>query len=65
MSRLIRFDKMGLMVTLILPPNTHVNTVKPVLEGHLMEGQNWLLKSGDPLIQTYLHYILIKGTKKM
>ena len=37
-------------------------TVKPVLRGHPREGQKWLLKTGDPLIQVYLHCILGQGT---
>ena len=27
--------------------------------------KNWLLKTGDPLIQVHLHYILVQGTQKM
>ena len=28
------------------------------------EAKKWLLKTGDPLIQVHLHYILIQGTQK-
>ena len=34
------------------------------LKGHPREGQKWLLMTGDPLIQVYLHYILVQGTQK-
>ena len=27
-------------------------------------GKNWLLKTGNPLIQVHLHYILVQGTLK-
>ena len=27
--------------------------------------KNWLLKTGDPLIQVHLHCILVQGTQKM
>ena len=40
------------------------NTVKAVLTGHPREGQKVLLKTGDPLIQVDLHYILVQGTQK-
>ena len=40
-------------------------TVKPVLRDRHREGQNWLLKTGDPLIQVHLHCILVQGTQKM
>ena len=43
---------------------TNINTVKPVLRGHPREGQKWLLKTGDPLIQVHLHCILGQGTQK-
>ena len=26
--------------------------------------KKWLLKTGDPLIQVHLHYILVQGTQK-
>ena len=41
------------------------NTVKPVLRGHPEEDKNWLLKTGDPLIQIHLHYILVRGNQKI
>ena len=40
-------------------------TVKPVLRGHPRDGQNWLLKTGDPLIQVPLYCILVQGAQKM
>ena len=43
---------------------TKSNTVKPVLRGHRKEGQKWLLKTGDPLIQVHLHCSLGQGTRK-
>ena len=35
------------------------------LRGHPREEKNCLLKTGDPLIQVDLHYILAQGTPKM
>ena len=40
-------------------------TVKPVLRGHPREARNWLLKTGDPLIQAHLHCIWLQGNQKM
>ena len=39
LSAFVQFDKMSLIFTLILPPGTEVNTVKPVLGSHLRGGQ--------------------------
>ena len=41
------------------------STVKPVLRGHPREGQKWLYKIGYPLIQFYLHYVLVQGAEKL
>ena len=48
----------------LLPLKVYPYTVKPVLRGHLREGQNWLLKTGDHLIQVHLHFILFQGIQK-
>ena len=44
--------------------SANLNTVKPVLRVTPGTGKNWLLKTGDPLIQVHLHYILVQGTPK-
>ena len=30
-----------------------------------MKDKNWLLKTGDPLIQVHLHCILVQGSQKI
>ena len=39
LSAFVQFCKMSLIFTLILPPGTEVNTVKPVWRSHLRGGQ--------------------------
>ena len=39
-------------------------TIKPVLRDHPRETKKWLLKTGSPLLQVHLHYILIQGEQK-
>ena len=40
------------------------HTVKPVLRGHPSEDKEWLLKTGDPLIQVHLHCMWVGGTQE-
>ena len=43
----------------------NVGTVKPVLRGQPRgHEKNWLLKTGDPLIQAHLHCIWVQETLK-